>query len=300
MGAIISYFFGQRLKVAGNDYQVVKRIGEGGFSFVFLVRHGGKKYALKRMLIQIDEQEEAAHNEIEAHGLVDHPNVMPLVAHSIAERGCTSRREALLVFPFFPNGSVQDLIEKSQKSGVPLAEERIYKMFRSTCLGVRAFHDHSPPYAHRDIKPHNLLLQANRADTVLMDLGSVAQGRVDVRTRQQALTLQETCAQTCTASYRAPELFDVPSECKIDERTDVWSLGCVLFAMAFGDSPFDGSTLSALSGKVTFPSSHPYSQDFCDLITWMATVDHTKRPTVEQILSRIPAQSGSTVLTMQV
>ena len=41
-------------------------------------------------------------------------------------------------------------------------------------------------------------------------------------------------------AYRAPELFDVQSSCVLDERTDMWSLGCLLFAMAFGGrSPFD-------------------------------------------------------------
>lgn len=52
---------------------------------------------------------------------------------------------------------------------------------------------------------------------------------------------------------RAPELFNVPSECQIDERTDVWSLGCCLYAMAYGNSPCDGSALSAMSGRIRFP-----------------------------------------------
>ena len=38
--------------------------------------------------------------------------------------------------------------------------------------------------------------------------------------------------------YRAPELFEVPSHCDIDEKTDVWSLGCTLFAMAYGKETF--------------------------------------------------------------
>ncbi len=52
---------------------------------------------------------------------------------------------------------------------------------------------------------------------------------------------------------RAPELFEVPSNCVITVKTDMWSLGCSVYAAAFGGSPCDGSALSAMSGRITFP-----------------------------------------------
>ena len=91
MGALLSYVLGQSVTVSGNRYSVVRRIGEGGFSYVYLVRQGGKKYALKRMLMQIQEQELAAEKEIEAHGLVKHPNVIPLLAYDIRPEGLHKR-----------------------------------------------------------------------------------------------------------------------------------------------------------------------------------------------------------------
>lgn len=50
-------------------------------------------------------------------------------------------------------------------------------------------------------------------------------------TNNCAVNLQEWAAKHCSAPYRAPELWDCASECDIDERTDVWSLGCTLFAI---------------------------------------------------------------------
>ena len=117
-----------------------------------------------------------------------------------------------------------------------------------------------------------------------MDLGSAARALVTISNRsvacvsvfitspcrQEALSLQEKCAQTCTAQYRcripivpltihnvviyrAPELFEVPSSGTITAASDVWSLGCCIYAAAFGHSPFDGSALAAMSGRVSFP-----------------------------------------------
>ena len=49
---------------------------------------------------------------------------------------------------------------------------------------------------------------------------------------------------------RAPELFEVPSECVITEKTDVWSLGCTLYALCYGESPCDGNALSAVNPQI--------------------------------------------------
>ncbi len=95
------------------------------------------------------------------------------------------------------------------------------------------------PALSRDVKPHNVLLRPRdgtgsqsrrqgRFQAVLMDFGSCQEGRVQIASRAQALVMQEDAERHCTAPYRAPELFDVPSECTIMENVDVWSLGCLL------------------------------------------------------------------------
>eukprot|EP00795_Rhopilema_esculentum_P000061 gene61-9670_t len=240
----------------------------------------------KRVLMQVPEHEEMVDREVTAHRLFDHPNIMPLIDYEIVVKG--ENREARMLFPFYQNGSVQELIENSAARGQRIPERKILHMFESLCEAVSAFHSLCPPYAHRDIKPHNLLLRED-GTVCLMDMGSVSEARVEVRSRSESLALEEKCAQECTAAYRAPELFSVASECRIDEKTDVWSLGCTLYAMAYVNSPCDGSALSAMSGRISIPEDSPFSSTFNNLIKYILQVEPQNRPTVKEITQYIEA-----------
>ncbi|CAM9664159.1 unnamed protein product, partial [Choristocarpus tenellus] len=117
-----------------------------------------------------------------------------------------------------------------------------------------------------------------------------------VNGRTDALSVQDEAAQFCTVSYRAPELFDVGSDALLDARTDVWSLGCLLFALGFGFSPFECEfgphgevrvvecSFLRVIGQVTFPSKVNFSKGFCDLILLALNQDPSKRVYVDELL----------------
>ena len=96
-------------------------------------------------------------------------------------------------------------------------------------------------YAHRDIKPANIMLDDGEplATSILMDLGSLAPSPIHISSRSLALQVQDTAAEHSTLPYRAPELFDVKTGSAIDTKVDLWSLGCTLFAVLIGKSPFE-------------------------------------------------------------
>ncbi|XP_008997783.1 serine/threonine-protein kinase 16 isoform X3 [Callithrix jacchus] len=104
---------------------------------------------------------------------------------------------------------------------------------------------------------------------------------------------QDWAAQRCTISYRAPELFSVQSHCVIDERTDVWSLGCVLYAMMFGEGPYDmvfqkgDSVALAVQNQLSIPQSPRHSSALRQLLASMMTVDPQQRPHIPQLLSQL-------------
>ncbi|KAG5942716.1 hypothetical protein E4U59_000944 [Claviceps monticola] len=120
-------------------------------------------------------------------------------------------------------------------------------------------------YAHRDIKPGNIMIDDSGSTPILMDLGSVAPSPIAITSPSLALQVQDTAAEHSTMSYRAPELFDVRTGSTIDTKVDIWSLGCTLYACLVGKSPFEmrsdetGGTLSlcVLGGDWRFPDEVP-------------------------------------------
>lgn len=86
--------------------------------------------------------------------------------------------------------------------------------------------------------------------------------------------------------YRAPELFDVKTGRTLDEKVDIWSLGCTLYAVAYGFSPFEteGSSvaMAVLSGRYRHPSSG-YSERLTKLIDAMLVLDPAQRPDIQKV-----------------
>jgi len=146
------------------------------------------------------------------------------------------------------------------------------------------------PYAHRDLKPGNVMI-ADDGSPILMDFGSAVKARIKVENRQQALLQQDIAAEQSTMAYRAPELFDVKTGVTLDEKVDVWSLGCTLFALAYSHSPFENTQTTEQGGSIAMAvmnaqykhSNSSYSQGLKDLIDSMLKPDPHQRPDIHQV-----------------
>ncbi|KAK9811151.1 hypothetical protein WJX73_006776 [Symbiochloris irregularis] len=328
-----SYFaFLPEVEIGGKKYSIVRQLAEGGYSFVYLVRESvgtgedGKQleFALKKVLAATPEQYSEAKLEIQLMTQLSHPNILPLLAHSVANPRSAEgslMHVLYMLFPLYQDGSLWDVVTALALQGRSLDWREALDIFRQTCRAVLALHRMRPAMAHRDIKPHNVLLQRrghrreqrttalqNAAEAealqsrhgpsptsyqaVLMDFGSARPAHVTVRNRTEALMLQEDAEKLCTAPYRAPELFDVASQCTVDERIDVWSLGCLLYFMLYGCSPFErvleeagGSlALAVINGSVSFPAEDRQPKEPRMLVQMCLNTDPQTRPFVEDIL----------------
>ncbi|GAC94527.1 likely protein kinase [Pseudozyma hubeiensis SY62] len=151
------------------------------------------------------------------------------------------------------------------------------------------------PYAHRDIKPGNVMVADDGKTPILMDFGSTIKARVHIKTRREAVAHQDMAAERSSMPYRAPELFDVPTETTLTESVDIWSLGCLLYALAYLHSPFEttqtieqgGSiALAVLNGSYKTPpsSEDPYSEKTREIIKRCIQVKPDERPDVDAVI----------------
>lgn len=135
---------------------------------------------------------------------------------------------------------------------------------------------------------------------VLMDFGSIAQSPIQVTSRSAAIQIQDEAAEHSTLPYRAPELFDIDTGSVIDTSTDIWSLGCLLFALIHHHSPFELSTelgggtlsLAISSGDWKFPNPgqtggrpevDAVGEKTRDIVRKCLTLEPKQRPNVREL-----------------
>ena len=279
-------------KVGHSTVRTQRILAEGGFGTVFLVQdtaNPSKQYAMKQLLPQSKEQVADAHNELQVLQLLHRSeNIIKLLDHSSRTLGANGARTVLFLFPLYQGGTIWNLIERANEqeaSQWPFTENRALRMLVGIARGLQAMHDFG--WAHADVKPHNVLISDD--DTpIIMDLGSAMRARKEIQTRQQALNVEEEAAAKTSMAYRAPELTSTPYPMSIDERIDVFGLGCTLYCIAFGNSPFETpregvSKLAILNGKYSYPNDFRkrdvwFSETTVDLIDSMLSIEIVNRP----------------------
>ncbi|XP_073012329.1 uncharacterized protein [Typha latifolia] len=308
-----------------NRFRILRQLGEGGFAYVYLVKEvvsdGGagiaaKKsnhpshvsddgtYAMKKVLIQSPEQLELVREEIRISSLFSHPNLLPLIDYAIiavkSPQGGSWNHEAYLLFPVHLDGTLLDNAKIMQAKKEFYSTLTVLQILQQLCAGIKHMHTFDPPYAHNDVKPGNVLITHRKGQpplAILMDFGSARPSRKEIRSRPEALQLQEWAAEHCSAPFRAPELWDCPSHADIDERTDIWSLGCTLYAIMYGVSPFEyalgesgGSLqLAILNAQIKWPPgpNPPYPEALHQFVVWMLQPQPAMRPHIDDIVIHV-------------
>lgn len=249
---------------------------------------------MKRIINHSQQEEQLALKEIEIiKKLSPHPNITKIIDFSLegtADDLVNSTSSLNIVLPYYKNGSLDNYLSRKAKYNDFISEQQVLVIFLGISEGVRAIHESG--YAHRDLKTANICLSESM-EPILVDFGSAVEARVQINGQQDAMKLQDEAEEKCSLCYRAPELFQVESYAIIDERSDIWSLGCMLYALCFFKSPFDvvyergdSVSLAVLSGKIPFPENSPYSVELHELILFQLKTNPMERPFIYSVIER--------------
>jgi eukaryotic-like serine/threonine-protein kinase len=217
-------------------YKLIEQIGQGGFGLVFVAEQQKpvrRRVALKIIKPGMDTRDVIARFEAErqALALMDHPNIA-----RIFDAGTTGSGRPYFVMEFVPGVAITEFCDRNHLT----PRERL-ELFVSVCQAVQ--HAHQKGIIHRDIKPSNVLvtLQDGKPAPKVIDFG-VAKALHQPLTDK---TIYTRFAQMVgTPLYMSPEQAQL-SGIDIDTRSDIYSLGVLLYELLTGTTPFDRKRLGS-------------------------------------------------------
>jgi len=211
-------------------YTIQRELGEGGMAVVFLahdVKHD-RNVAVKVLRPEISAEIGAERflREIKLAAGLTHPHILPVYDSGDADG---------LLFYVMPNMEGRSLRERLDKERqLPLDES--LRIAREVATALDYAHRHS--VIHRDIKPENILLHEGNAMVADFGIGKAL-------SKNKSIT--QTGMSVGTPAYMSPE--QASGDIDVDGRSDLYSLGCVLYEMLTGETPFTGPSAQAIIAK---------------------------------------------------
>jgi NIMA (never in mitosis gene a)-related kinase len=247
----------------------VKVLGEGGFGTAILARHKetGSYVVIKEVhlsRLKPSDRESATQEAAVLHAL-HCPYIVGYVA-SFQENG-----NLYIAMEYADGGDLAGRIERQH--GTPFTEDQVLGYFVQIAIAIKYIHDRR--ILHRDLKTQNIFL--TKSGTV--KLGDFGIARVLERTLQMCRT------QIGTPYYLSPEMCEGRM---YNNKTDIWSLGCVLYELCTLRHAFDARNLNQLVVNIVRGKHPPISSSFSaglrNLVDRMLRKDPAERPSIDEIL----------------
>lgn len=257
------------------NYEIVKPLGKGKFSIVYMAKRltDGTMCALKKINIfdmMVPKQREKCLKEVRLLQSLDHPNIVKLKDSFI------DNNELLIIVEWAEKGDLKRLIRRALSMEIRFKDIEIWEYSRQLASALE--HMHKKRIMHRDLKPANIFVTMGGS----LKLGDLGLGRFF-----SSQTL-EAFSKVGTPLYMSPEVLRGAG---YDMRSDVWSLGCVLYELAMLRSPFKSDqqlSLYDLFVRISKGEYPPLPETVCaefrDLVGRMLALDPEKRLHCAQVL----------------
>ena len=228
--------------VLEGKYQIECRLGQGGMGVVYKARHAYLKTQLAIKVILPDlvgndpQLVTRFRQEALAAAAIRHQNVV-----SVTDYGVIGGTVPFLVMEYVEGESLHDLLMREKS----LSPERAFDLISAVCAGVGAAHHQG--IVHRDLKPLNIMIcsdKPNMAQAVkILDFGLA---KIKSGELLGSFIQAQTTGLMGSPYYMAPEQW---ADEDPDSRSDIYSLGVMLYQMLAGDVPFKGSSIPAIMKK---------------------------------------------------
>jgi serine/threonine-protein kinase len=270
-------------QIIGGRYKVIGVLGEGGMGRVYHAEQrmgtSVRKVAVKTLLSQFAKDPQTVARFMREVGTVselEHPNTI-----KVYDFGQTDSGELYIAMELLQGQSLDEILA----SGQPLPPERVDRIVGQVCGSLQEAHDKG--IVHRDLKPANIFLttRAGEEDVVkVLDFGIAKKADSKDSKQEQKLTQQGTILGT--PPYMSPEQFTGK---ELDPRSDIYSLGVVVYEMLTGRLPFDADT------PWQWMTAHMTAQPFpFETIPAAANVPLKMRQAVHRALAKEKEQRPST------
>ena len=254
------------------NFEILEKLGEGYYSTVYKVKRkiDNEIYALKKVkLLNLNEKEKTnSLNEVRILASIKSKYVISYKEAFFDEKDSTLG----IVMEYADNGDLYQKIVEYKKRKIYFEEIDIWKIFIQLVKGLKALHDLR--ILHRDLKSANVFLFKN---------GNAKLGDLNVsKVAKRGLGY----TQTGTPYYASPEIWkDLP----YDNKSDIWSLGCVLYEMITLHPPFIAKNMDDLYKKVLSGDvsalPNKFSNDLYEVVCLLLKINQNKRPNCNEILN---------------
>ncbi len=263
---------GTKVQVGNHRVIIEKYLSEGGFAHVYLVRlpkpvDGEDGAVLKRVAVPDKEALASMRTEVETMKKLKGrwPIVTYIDSHASQLKG--GGYEVFLLMEYCNGGGLIDFMNTRLQNR--LTEPEILKIFADVAQGVACMHYLKPPLLHRDLKVENVLINISGSTRryKLCDFGSTAPPRPAATSAVEGRLIEDDVQKHTTLQYRSPEMIDVYRKQPIDEKSDIWALGVLLYKLCYYKTPFEEQgQMAILNASFKFPGYPPFSDQVKKLI----------------------------------
>eukprot|EP01084_Bolivina_argentea_P110555 197372_1 len=257
-----------------SQYQILKKIGTGSFgsaSICHKINNPQQKYVIKRInldgLSVNDTKSAIQESELLRH--LSSPCIVKYIDSFV------TNSHLAIIMEYCDGGDLSSQVSKRQKSNSPFNENEIKNILYQICIALN--HCHSQNILHRDVKTSNIFISTTDNRIKLGDFGVS-------RVLNTNMSMAET--QIGTPYYISPEICKGQS---YSFKSDIWSLGCVMYELINLHRPFEGKHIASLVMAITNAKYKPlrnnYSLELRNLVESMLSIDPKQRPLTEQILN---------------